>query len=54
MNYARNVWHAVLTPIGSQQDFLVVDRGGDGSNLEEHTFGITHTKIHLPERFDEQ
>ncbi len=38
VNYHRNVWHAVLTPIGEAQDFLVVDRGGDGSNLEEHEF----------------
>ncbi len=47
VNYARNVWHAVLTPIGEQQDFLVVDRGGDGSNLEEHTFEKPY-EIHLP------
>ncbi len=38
VNYARNTWHAVLTPIGADQDFFVVDRGGDGSNLEEFTF----------------
>ncbi len=38
VNYGRNVWHAVLTPLGEAQDFLVVDRGGDGSNLEEHEF----------------
>jgi ureidoglycolate lyase len=38
VNYPRNLWHAVLTPIGAAQDFLVVDRGGDGSNLEEFTF----------------
>ncbi len=38
VNYHRNVWHAVLTPIGAPQDFLVVDRGGDGNNLEEHHF----------------
>jgi ureidoglycolate lyase len=38
VNYHRNVWHAVLTPIGEVQDFLVVDRGGDGVNLEEHVF----------------
>ncbi len=50
VNYARNIWHAVLTPIGSQQDFLVVDRGGDGSNLEEHEFE-TPFEIHLPENF---
>lgn len=38
VNYRRNLWHAVLTPIGGSQDFLVVDRGGDGDNLEEHHF----------------
>lgn len=38
VNYHRNVWHAVLTPIGEEQDFLVVDRGGGGVNLEEHVF----------------
>jgi len=38
VNYRRNTWHAVLTPIGAPQDFLVVDRGGDGNNLEEHHF----------------
>lgn len=38
VNYRRNTWHAVLTPIGQPQNFLVVDRGGDGSNLEEHHF----------------
>ena len=53
VNYARNVWHAVLTPIGAQQDFIVVDRGGDGSNLEEHSFETPY-EIHLPEGFDEK
>lgn len=38
VNYPAGRWHAVLTPIGAPQDFLVVDRGGDGSNLEEHRF----------------
>ena len=38
VSYRRNTWHAVLTPIGAAQDFLVVDRGGDGNNLEEHFF----------------
>ena len=27
-----------VTPIGEAQDFLIVDRGGDGVNLEEHFF----------------
>ncbi len=47
VNYPRNVWHGVLTPIGEPQDFLVVDRGGDGSNLEEHIFDEPY-EIQLP------
>ena len=47
VNYRRNLWHGVLTPIDEPQDFLVVDRGGDGSNLEEHFFDEPY-EIHLP------
>ena len=35
---ARNVWHAVLTPLDGRADFIVVDRAGPGANLEEHHF----------------
>ena len=38
VSYPRSRWHAVLTPIREPQDFLIVDRGGDGVNLEEHHF----------------
>lgn len=38
VNYPPNLWHGVLTPVGSAQDFVVIDRGGDGNNLEEHFF----------------
>ncbi len=38
VNIAINTWHGVLTALGSESDFLVVDRGGDGNNLEEHFF----------------
>lgn len=38
VNIAINTWHGVLTPIGAEADFLCVDRGGDGNNLEEHFF----------------
>jgi len=48
VSYPRNLWHAVLTPIGAPQDFLVVDRGGGGANLEEHHFDEPW-EIHLPE-----
>jgi len=35
INLKRNVWHGVLTPLLEPSDFLVVDRGGEGENLEE-------------------
>lgn len=35
INLRAGVWHGVLTPIGEPADFLVVDREGDGVNLEE-------------------
>ncbi len=39
VNYPAGQWHAVLTPVGEPQDFIVIDRGGDGVNLEEFTYG---------------
>ncbi|KQT69956.1 MULTISPECIES: ureidoglycolate lyase [unclassified Aureimonas] len=33
--YARNTWHHPLIALEDVSDFLVVDRGGDGINLEE-------------------
>ncbi|HTM76696.1 MAG TPA: ureidoglycolate lyase, partial [Devosia sp.] len=38
VNIAMNTWHGVLTPLEAPSDFLVVDRGGDGNNLEEYSF----------------
>jgi ureidoglycolate lyase len=38
INVNRGVWHGVLTPLVEASDFLVVDRVGDGNNLEEFTF----------------
>ncbi len=38
VNYARNVWHHPLISLEAQSDFLVVDRGGEGVNLEEFFF----------------
>lgn len=38
VSYRRNVWHAALTPVGTRQDFLVVDRRSPETNLEEHRF----------------
>ena len=50
VNYPKNLWHGVLTPIGEAQDFVVVDRGGDGSNVEEFHFSHPY-EIHLPKDF---
>ncbi len=38
VNYHRNTWHGVLTPLYDPGLFAVVDRIGDGPNLEEHWF----------------
>jgi len=38
INFARNTWHGVLTPLAPPGLFAVVDRIGNGSNLEEHWF----------------
>jgi ureidoglycolate lyase len=38
VNIAMNTWHGVLTPLERPSDYLVVDRGGDGNNLEEFHF----------------
>lgn len=38
VNYRRNVWHHPLLALEETTDFLVVDRGGAGENLEEYTF----------------
>lgn len=38
VNYRRNVWHHPLLALEQPTDFLVIDRGGPGDNLEEHAF----------------
>jgi len=38
VNYRRNVWHGVLTPLAGSGLFAVVDRVGSGRNLEEFWF----------------
>jgi ureidoglycolate lyase len=36
INFHKNTWHGVLTPLHAPGLFAVVDRIGNGSNLEEH------------------
>ena len=38
VNIHANIWHFTLTTLEADSDFLVVDRGGDGDNLQEHFF----------------
>jgi ureidoglycolate lyase len=39
VNYSRGTWHHPVLSIGSEDDdFLVVDREGSGSNYGEHFF----------------
>lgn len=45
VNIAMHTWHGVLTALEAQSDFLVVDRGGEGNNLEEHYFDTPYTVL---------
>lgn len=47
VNIAMNTWHGVLTPLDAVSDFLVVDRGGEGNNLEEYFFSEPY-RVVLP------
>lgn len=38
INFHRNTWHGVLTPVAGNGLFAVIDRIGEGANLEEHWF----------------
>lgn len=38
INLHRGTWHGVLAPLGKAGRYAVVDRIGDGPNLEEHWF----------------
>lgn len=38
VNYLRDTWHGVLTPIGRPAPFAIVDRVGGGVNLVEYRY----------------
>lgn len=40
VNYRAGCWHHPLLVLGGEQDFLVVDRKGTGSNLDEVVFDL--------------
>jgi len=39
VNYHKGVWHMPLIAFEANQDFLIIDRAGGGSNYEEHILG---------------
>ncbi|MFS4437994.1 ureidoglycolate lyase [Paracoccaceae bacterium GXU_MW_L88] len=52
LNYPRGLWHAVLTTLYEEADFLVIDRDGPGNNLEEYNME-TPWQISLPNQHGE-
>jgi ureidoglycolate lyase len=45
INFHRGVWHGVLTPLSGPGLFAVIDRIGEGPNLEEHVFSAPYRVI---------
>ena len=45
INFHRNTWHGVLTPLSGTGLFAVIDRIGDGDNLQEHWFDTPWTVV---------
>jgi ureidoglycolate lyase len=43
INFHRGTWHGVLTPLSDAGLFAVIDRIGDGANLQEHIFETPYT-----------
>ena len=46
INFHRGTWHGVLTPLHAPGLFAVIDRIGDGDNLEEHRYPAPITVMH--------
>ena len=45
INFHRGTWHGVLTPLSGPGLFAVIDRIGEGPNLEEHYFDTPYRVI---------
>ena len=45
VNYHRGVWHHPLLALRADDDFLVIDRGGPGDNLEEAVFAGAEVRL---------
>lgn len=47
INYHKGVWHHPILTLEAEDDFLVVDRSGEGPNCDEHFFA-EHELMLLP------
>lgn len=45
INYKRNTWHGILTPLTDPGRFCVIDRIGNTQNLEEYWFKAPHMVV---------
>ncbi|WP_407496162.1 ureidoglycolate lyase [Pseudooceanicola sp. MF1-13] len=45
INFHRGTWHGVLTPLNDPGLFAVVDRIGEGTNLQEHWFDAPYNVL---------
>lgn len=45
INFLRGTWHGVLTPLHAPGLFAVIDRVGDGDNLQEHWYDTPYTVL---------
>lgn len=49
VNLMRGVWHGVLAPLERAGQFVVLDRIGDGPNLQEHWFDTPYVIDSVPD-----
>lgn len=47
VNYAKGVWHHPVLALTDQDQFLIVDRGGEGHNCDEVFFETDLVSLHL-------
>jgi len=43
VNYRAGTWHAIQSVLEREGEFLVVDRGGEGHNCDEHPLAVRVT-----------
>ncbi|MBY4678397.1 ureidoglycolate lyase [Marinobacterium arenosum] len=48
VNYHRGVWHHPILALQPEDDFLVVDRAGEGHNCDEYFFGDESSIVLAP------